>query len=288
MRTAVIGRGLIGGSIEKAAKRAGFDADIFRGRGPVPDLSGYDIVFVATPPSAIPPIVKAIAESGTLDDGATVVDIAGVKGTICRELGVFAKERRWRFVGGHPMAGKEKLGYANSCAGLFDGASMILTPFPEELADPDFTGEVLPRLERYFKALGFSRVVVTDPKHHDEMIAFTSQLCHLMSSAYVRESLSAGHAGYSAGSFRDMVRVGAPDPDTWSELFLANAAALVPVLERYIARLADFRDAIASGDSRRLHNALTEGVAAKDRIDGESASGSRTTGGTSETERIPK
>ena len=85
-----------------------------------------------------------------------------------------------------------------------------------------------------------------------------------------------------------MVRVGAPDPDTWSELFLANAAALVPVLERYIARLADFRDAIASGDSRRLHNALTEGVAAKGKIDGESAPGSRTTGGTGETERISK
>lgn len=269
MRTAVIGRGLIGGSIEKAAKRAGFAADVFRGRGPAPDLSGYGIVFVATPPGAVAPIVEAIAAGGTLDDGAVVVDIAGVKGCILAGLAKFARERRWRFVGGHPMAGKEKIGYANSCETLFDGASMILTPFEEQLADTEFADGVLPALKRYFAALGFARVVVTDAADHDRMIAFTSQLCHLVSSAYVREPLAAGHAGYSAGSFRDMVRVGAPDPDTWTELFFDNKASLLPVLERYIARLGDFREALAAGDRARLHRALEEGVEAKNAIDAE-------------------
>ena len=103
----------------------------------------------------------------------------------------------------------------------------------------------------------------TDPKHHDEMIAFTSQLCHLISSAYVREPLAKDHVGYSAGSFRDMARVGAPDPDTWTELFFSNRDALLPILERYINRLDDFRGALAANDRARLHAALEDGVAAK-------------------------
>ena len=269
MRTAVIGRGLIGGSLEKAARRAGFEASVFRGRGPIPDLAGFDIVFIATPPSAVVPTVEAIAAGGTLKDGAVVVDIAGVKGCICRDLAKFASERRWRFVGGHPMAGKERTGYENSCETLFDGASMILTPFQEALADPDFTSRVLPGLESYFKSLGFACVVVAEPTRHDEMIAYTSQLCHLISSAYVRDRLSACHAGYSAGSFKDMVRVGAPDPDIWTELFFANREALLPVLERYMARLGDFRDALAADDRARLHKALEVGVEAKNVIDAE-------------------
>ena len=113
------------------------------------------------------------------------------------------------------------------------------------------------------KELGFARIVYTDPAHHDEMIAFTSQLCHLISSAYVREPLAKDHVGYSAGSFRDMARVGAPDPDTWTELFFANRDALLPILERYINRLDDFRGALAADDRARLHAALEDGVAAK-------------------------
>ena len=140
---------------------------------------------------------------------------------------------------------------------LFDGASMILTPYPTYGRAP------LDKLEKLLKELGFARIVYTDPKHHDEMIAFTSQLCHLISSAYVREPLSKDHVGYSAGSFRDMARVGAPDPDTWTELFFANRDALLPILERYINRLDDFRGALAADDRARLHAALEDGVAAK-------------------------
>lgn len=267
MKTAIIGRGLIGGSLEKAAKRAGFEAEIFRGRGPLPDLSGFDIVFVATPPDAVVPVVEAIAAADTLDDGARVIDIAGVKTGICRALARYSLGGRWRFIGGHPMAGKEKTGYANSIETLFDRASMILTP-PEEAID-EFRKRDLPALETYFKALGFGRVVVTGCEHHDAMIAFTSQLCHLISSAYVREPLAARHAGFSAGSFKDMVRVGAPDPDVWTELFFDNATHLVPVLERYISRLELFRNALATGDREAMLAALREGVAAKNIIDEE-------------------
>ena len=263
MNVAVIGRGLIGGSIEKAALRAGHAASVFRGRGPVPDLGAFDLVFVAVPPESIPALVDAIAAKGNLKDGAIVVDIAGVKRPICAALAKYAKETRWHFVAGHPMAGKEKVGYENAVPNLFDGASMILTPFPET------PQTVLAMLDAFFRTLGFGRVVITDPAHHDEMIAFTSQLCHLISSAYVREPLSVSHAGYSAGSFRDMVRVGAPEPDTWTQLFFDNRDALLPVLDRYLARLRDFREALADDDRARLHRALETGVVAKAKIDEE-------------------
>lgn len=263
MNVAVIGKGLIGGSLEKAALRAKHNAEVFRGRGPVPDLKKFDFVFIAVPPSAVEGIVRAIAAAGTLRDGAVVMDISGVKGPVCRALSDFAGAKTWTFIGAHPMAGKEKLGYANSCENLFDGASMILTPF--ESVDR----LVVKATSEFLKTLGFFKVVVTDTDDHDGMIAYTSQLCHLISSAYVREELLARHSGYSAGSFRDMVRVGAPDPDTWTELFFENKSHLLPVLDRYIKRLVRFREALASDDRATLHADLEEGVEAKRKIDEE-------------------
>ena len=257
MQIAVIGKGLIGGSFEKAARRAGHDAVAFD-KGEDFRVEGADVVFVAVPPSAVVPVVDSI--SPRLKEGAVVVDATGVKGAVCRDLMKYAFEKRWFFVGGHPMAGKEKSGYENSDAALFDGASMILTPFPTYGRAP------LDMLEKLPRELGFARVVYTTPQHHDEMIAFTSQLCHLISSAYVREDLARDHVGYSAGSFRDMARVGAPDPDTWTELFFANREALLPVLDRYVARMENFRDALAAEDRGRVRKALEEGVAAKARF----------------------
>ncbi len=259
MKVAVIGRGLIGGSLMKAARRAGHDASAFD-RGERPEVADADVVFVAVPPSAVVPVVDSIAPS--LKEGAVVVDVTGVKGPVLSGLRKYAYEKRWCFVGGHPMAGKEHAGFENSSESLFDGASMILVPYPTYGRAP------LDMLERLFRELGFARIVYTDPAHHDEMIAYTSQLCHLISSAYVRDELSGGHFGYSAGSFRDMVRVGAPDPDTWTELFFANREALLPVLDRFIARIGDFRAALAENDRGRLHRALEDGVKAKQVIAG--------------------
>jgi prephenate dehydrogenase len=243
MNIAVIGRGLIGGSLEKAARRAGHSAAVFRGRAPSPDVSGFDVVFVALPHSAIVPAVRALAAGGTLKDGAAVVDICGVKRTICEELARVADGKSWRFVGGHPMAGKEKTGYENSCEDLFDGASMILTPYQ------DTPPETIAALESLFADMGFARTVKTTPERHDAIIAFTSQLCHVLSNAYVREPLAAEHDGFSAGSFRDLSRVGFPDPETWTELFIANSDALLAVLDRYAARLDVFRKALREKDA---------------------------------------
>ena len=254
MRIAIVGRGLVGGSFEKAAKRAGHEVSSFD-KGDDLAVGDADVVFVAVPPDAVVSVVEALVPR--LGNGAIVVDATGVKGVVCDSLRKYAFAKTWFFVGGHPMAGKEKCGYENSSADLFDGASMILTPFPTYGRAP------LDRLEKLLKELGFERIVYTDPAHHDEMIAFTSQLCHIISSAYVREPLARDHVGYSAGSFRDMARVGAPDPDTWTELFLSNRDALLPILERYISRMEDFREALAANDGKRLHKALEDGVVAK-------------------------
>ena len=257
MKITVIGRGLIGGSLAKAAIRAGHDASAFD-KGEPPKVADADVVFVAVPPSAVTGVVDSVVPE--LREGAVVVDMTGVKGFVYEAMKKYALSKRFVFVGGHPMAGKEVSGWANSSADLFDGASMILVPYPS-CGRP-----TLDMLDRLFRQLGFADVVYTDPAHHDEMIAFTSQLCHLISSAYVRDDLAPSHAGYSAGSFRDMVRVGAPDPDVWTELFSINREALLPVLSRYIDRLSDFRDAISQNDTDRIHRALEAGVQAKGKL----------------------
>jgi prephenate dehydrogenase len=161
------------------------------------------------------------------------------------------------------MAGREVYGVQNSAGVNVSEANFIVTPTDKN------TEENIETVKQLGHEIGFARISALSPEAHDEMIAFTSQLCHLISSAYVRDRLAKDHRGYSAGSFRDMVRVGAPDPDLWTELFLANRDALTPVLDRYIARLADFRDALADNDAARLHAALEDGVAAKQNIDTE-------------------
>lgn len=255
MKVAVVGLGLIGGSFEKASLKAGYSVASLH-HGDVGGCSDADLILVCLPPSAVVPWLKS--HSRLIKDGAIVVDIAGVKRSIMDEFFAAFPDGTgaWRFVGGHPMAGKAVSGYANSSADLFLGASMILVPQHSDEKLP-------PSLEDFFLSIGFSRVVVSSPERHDEMIAFTSQLCHMISSAYVREDLARFHEGFSAGSFRDMSRVGAVDPDMWAELFLSNRDELGKVLGRYIERLVDFRIALDSCDKDRLKKALAEGVASK-------------------------
>ena len=157
------------------------------------------------------------------------------------------------------MAGKEVNGYANSDAALFRGASMILTPY--EWTPPG----AVERLKELLVPVGFGRFVVTDPAHHDAMIAYTSQLAHVVSSAYVRDPLAESHSGFSAGSYQDMTRVATVDPDIWTDLFLFNSKSLDAVLSRLIDRLADYRAAVRDGDADALRRLLTEGRAAKER-----------------------
>jgi len=255
MTVGIRGRGLIGGSFEKAFRQAGYDVLDLKGASSA-EIGRCELVVVCLPPLMVAPWIREHADDFAA--GALVTDAAGVKEIVCRELADVARAAKWTYVGGHPMAGKEVSGYANADAALFHGASMILTPY-------DWTpSAAVERLKEILASAGFARFVVTDPTRHDEMIAYTSQLAHVVSSAYVRDSLAASHAGFSAGSYQDMTRVATVDPDIWTDLFLANRESLEAVLDRLIARLGEYREAIRSGNASRLHVLLAEGRKAKE------------------------
>lgn len=249
---AVVGMGLIGGSFFKAARRAGYETLALH-HGESEGLERADVVLVCLPPEAIVPWVRE--HEAQFRRGAAVVDICGVKTEICREMARMPKPGGWRFVGGHPMAGKEVSGYANSTADLFVGRSMVLCPEP---GDADVAA-----LERLFRSLGFARVVVATPEWHDEMIAFTSQLGHVVASAYVQDPRMAESVGFSAGSFANMSRIASVDPETWASLYLADREALLAALDGFVGRLGEFRWALKTRDAAGLRSFVAAGAAAK-------------------------
>ena len=255
MTVGIRGMGLIGGSFEKAFRASGHKVLNLKDARPEA-VGACSLVVVCLPPRLVAPWI--CAHAGDFAADSLVTDAAGVKGTVCRELADVARAAKWTYVGGHPMAGKEVGGYANSDPDLFRGASMVLTPY--EWTPP----AAVERLKELLSPVGFARFVVTDPAHHDEMIAYTSQLAHVVSSAYVRDPLAASHAGFSAGSYQDMTRVATVDPDIWTDLFLFNREPLCAVLDRLIGRLAAYRDAIGGEDAASLRKLLAEGRAAKE------------------------
>lgn len=255
MTVGIRGMGLIGGSFEKAFLQAGHR--VLNLKNVLPDeMRSCELVVVCLPPLLVAPWIAEHAED--FAEGTIVIDAAGVKGVVCDALAGLAKSAAWSYVGGHPMAGKERSGYANASADLFQNASMIFTPYPWTDA------KVVERLKEIFAQIGFARFVVTDPARHDEMIAYTSQLAHVVSSAYVRDELSKAHLGFSAGSYQDMTRVATMDPDIWKDLFLSNRESLGEVLTRLIERLVEYRDAIREEDAETLKALISEGRLAKE------------------------
>ena len=254
MTIGIRGMGLIGGSFEKAFRAVGNEVLNLKGATGA-EIGRCELVIVCLPPLMVAPWIAEHADDFAA--GAIVTDAAGVKGVVCAAMEKVAKGARWTYVGGHPMAGKERSGYANAEPTLFRGASMIFTPF--EGTPP----QIVERLKGMFSAIGFARFVVTDPHRHDAMIAYTSQLAHVVSSAYVRDELALEHLGFSAGSYQDMTRVATVDPDIWTDLFLSNREALDAVLTRLIERLTGYRDALRGGDAETLRALLAAGRAAK-------------------------
>lgn len=255
MTIGIRGMGLIGGSFEKAFRAAGHDVRDLKGAEPA-EIAACRLVVVCLPPLMVAPWIREHAAD--FAPGTLVTDAAGVKSVVCRALAPLARKARWTYVGGHPMAGREVSGYANSLPTLFRGASMIFTPYAWT------PKSALARLRRIFADVGFARFTVTTPSRHDAMIAYTSQLAHVVSSAFVRDALAKSHCGYSAGSFQDMTRVATVDPDIWTDLFLANSKSLGAVLDRLISRLGEYRDAVRSGDAVGLRRILAKGRKAKE------------------------
>lgn len=272
------GMGLIGGSFEKAFRAVGHEVLNLKDASSA-EIGRCNLIIVCLPPLMVAPWIIEHADDFAAD--ALITDAAGVKGVVCPKVEPIAKTAKWTYVGGHPMAGKERSGYANSDADLYKGASMIFTvsgfhgfkvskfqgfevPGLQGLGASQRQREAIERLVSVFREIGFARFVVTDPKHHDEMIAYTSQLAHVVSSAYVRDPLAVKHLGFSAGSFQDMTRVATVDPEIWTDLFLSNKESLDAVVTRLIERLGQYRDAIRGEDAAALKQLLAEGRAAKE------------------------
>ena len=172
-----------------------------------------------------------------------------------------AIQNGFTFIGGHPMAGIEYWGFDHATATLFDNASMILTP------PPGTDIRTLSDLKHFFRGLGFGRVVMTTPQEHDRLIGYTSQLAHVVSSAYVKSPEAMKHPGFSAGSFKDMTRVARLSEKMWTELFLLNRDELQSELDALIEHLEEYRAALSAGDAEGLERLLREGRERKEIVD---------------------
>ena len=268
MEIAIVGLGLIGGSIAKAVKKytphtvLGFDTDeqtLYKAKllnavdAELTDerLAICDWLIVATRPRAAVEYVQTHAD--LLKPGVTVMDVCGVKRVVCETLWRLAEERGFTFVGGHPMAGLEVGGFDHASAELFRDASMIVTP--PRGADM----ALLENLKKFWRTLGFAGVTVTTPENHDRVIAYTSQLAHVVSSAYVKSPTALDHIGFSAGSYKDLTRVAKLDADMWTELFLDNRDNLLSELDGLLAHLTAYRNALKAGDETELRALLAAG-----------------------------
>ena len=260
-RIAVIGLGIIGGSICGALTKAGYEVDGFsRGetsiayalqagyiRNKGTDLTQYDVVIIAVPPKA----TMEYLDNGTFKDGALVTDICGVKGVL-EEL-VYSKPRNYRYVGMHPMAGKETSGISSASPDLFDGANVIITHAEQT------NGADVDELKEYIQAMRFGRIIECSAREHDKKIALTSQLAHIVSNAYVKSPEVCGCEGFTGGSFQDMTRIAGVDETVWTPLYACNRENVIKELSGLIEHLQVYCDALQTCDDEKLAQTLKEG-----------------------------
>ncbi|MBQ8141047.1 MAG: prephenate dehydrogenase [Clostridia bacterium] len=276
MKVGICGLGLIGASMAKAYKRGEhtvFGFDINTASLGYADLSGIidgelnektipecDLIFIALYPKAAAEYLESI--SPLVSKSTVVIDLCGTKKTICECGFSLAEKYGYTFVGGHPMAGTQYSGIKYSKENLFRGAPMVLVP-------PVFDDiAFLDKIKKLLAPADFGKISVTTAERHDELIAFTSQLAHIVSNAYVKSPTAQNHKGFSAGSYKDMTRVAWLNEYMWSELFLENKEPLLFEIDSIIASLSEYRDAIASDDSEKLTALLRDGRLAKEKIDG--------------------
>ena len=264
----IVGLGLIGGSMAKSIKSRtahtvyGTDLNsetmtMARMCGAIDaplteeNLPQCEVLLVAIRPAAA---VEWVARNAALiSKSAMLVDLCGVKRQVVEGIAPIAREHGFAYIGGHPMAGKERGGFTAATDDLYVGASMILTP------DQRTDMQLLEALKTLFLDIGFAGLTFSTPEEHDRIIAFTSQLAHIVSSAYVKSPEAQRRRGFSAGSFRDMTRVARLDEDMWTELFLDDADYLTGELKVLIGHLNEYLDALEARDAEKLHDLLKDG-----------------------------
>jgi len=280
-RLCIIGVGLIGGSLARALREAGYCKTVV-GAGRSPEnlrhavelgvidsfetdlaraVAGADMVLVAVPLGAMEAVFSAIR--GSLADDAVLTDAGSAKVSVIeaarRAFGVVPAN----FVPGHPIAGIERSGVAAALPDLYRNRRVILTPLPETAADP------VRRVRSMWEVAG-AEVVDMEPVHHDEVLAATSHLPHVLAFTLV-ESLARLHDKaeifeYAAGGFRDFTRIASSDPVMWRDICLANGAAIQQMIERFIDDLQVLDAAVEAGDGERLLQIFGDAKAARDRF----------------------
>ncbi|WP_308558463.1 prephenate dehydrogenase/arogenate dehydrogenase family protein [uncultured Oscillibacter sp.] len=268
MNVGIVGLGLIGGSMAKSIKaRTGhtvYGVDLGAETmtmarmcgaidAPLTDdnLGVCDLILIAIRPQAAIDWVKSHAAA--ISKSAIVVDLCGVKRSVVAAIAPVAEQYGFAYIGGHPMAGRERGGFTAATDDLYVGASMILTP------DKRTDMQLLETLKAFFLDVGFAGLTFSTPEEHDRIIAFTSQLAHIASSAYVKSPEAQRRRGFSAGSFQDMTRVARLDEDMWTELFLADADYLTSELEVLVGHLNEYLDALKNRDAEQLRALLRDG-----------------------------
>ena len=276
MTVGILGLGLIGGSLARAYALAGHsvfaadrDASILAfaqlaGAVDAPltpeNLPDCDLILLAIYPEGS---AAWLAENaGHISPNALVMDCCGVKQEICESCFPIAEKCGFTFIGGHPMAGTQFSGFKHSRADLFQGAPMVLVP-------PRFDDiRLLDRAKQALAPCGFGSFSVTTARDHDRMIAFTSQMPHIISNAFIKSPTALEHRGFSAGSYRDLTRVAWLNPGMWAELFLENREFVLKELDTLLASLSAYRDALEDENKEVLMALLTEGKERKELVDG--------------------
>ncbi len=261
MKIVVYGLGIIGASICASLKRRNYSVYAKnRSRKPIEyalqhgmidgeakDYHGADIIILALPPR----IAMRELDEGNFPDNIVVVDICGVKKPL--EEVVFSRKRAYRYIGAHPMAGKETTGIASASATLFDNANLILT------RNARTDNDAFDTVKRLGTAMGFRRIVECTAEYHDRMIALTSQLAHIVSNAYVKSPLAETCLGFTGGSFQDMTRIAGLDENVWTELFFLNSDYLTAEIDRLVFQLQKYRNALIHSDENKMRELLAEG-----------------------------
>ena len=276
MTVGILGLGLIGGSLARAYTKAGHTvlacekdtsmlsfaqlAGVVSAPMDETNIARCDLILLSVYADAS---ARWLEQNGKfVAPSALVIDCCGIKKEVCRRCFPVAEKYGFTFVGGHPMAGSHHSGFKYSRSNLFQGAPMVLVP-------PRFDDPIL--LQRVKDALapcGFKRFSVTTAEEHDEMIAFTSQMPHIISNAFIKSPTAQSHSGFSAGSYKDLTRVAWLNPQMWAELFLSNKGNVLHELDILISSLQEYRTAIELQDEQKLITLLDDGRKRKEEVDG--------------------
>ena len=276
MTVGILGLGLIGGSLARAYAKAehtvlAYDQDnsilsfaqlagVVSAPLNADTISSCDLILLSVYADASATWLEQNAH--LLSHDTLVIDCCGIKAEICRRCFPFAKKYGFTFIGGHPMAGSHFSGFKYSRSNLFQGAPMVLVP--ERFDDP----LLLQRAKDALAPCGFKHFSVTTAEKHDEIIAFTSQMPHIISNAFIKSPTALSHTGFSAGSYKDMTRVAWLNPQMWSELFLSNKQNILKELDILIGSLQQYKAVISQGDVNALAALLDEGRKRKEEVDG--------------------